>query len=203
MGYSADRDVFGFPSYMKESMETPLALLDRLRNTGSEADWNVFASIYYPLVLQWCKRSGCLEGETMDMVQEVFLDVYQNIVDFKRRRRGSFRTWLRRILMSKLSRLRNRRFPELIEFEELQECIAIYNSGACDKIRYEELLEKACEKVRPEFKAVAWQAFWRTEFDRSDPGEVGGALGITPNSVYIARCRITKRMKECLIDLLC
>jgi hypothetical protein len=32
--------------------------------------------------------------------------------------------------------------------------------------------------------------------------KVGGALGLTPNSVYIARCRITKRMKECLIDLL-
>jgi RNA polymerase sigma-70 factor (ECF subfamily) len=188
---------------MKDSMETPLGLLDRLRNTGSEADWNIFASIYYPLVLQWCKRSGCPEGETMDMVQEVFLDVHQNIVDFKRRRRGSFRTWLRRILLSKLSRLRKRRFPELIEFEELQECIAIYNSGACDKIRYEEILAKACEKVRPEFSEDSWNAFWQTQFVGTDMVEVGGALGLTPNSVYIARCRITRRMKECLIDLLC
>ncbi len=191
-----------FPGYMKESMETPLGLLDRLRDTGSDRDWTVFASIYYPLVLQWCRRGGCPEGETMDMVQEVFLDVHQNIVDFKRRRRGSFRTWLRRILVSKLSRLRNRRFPDLIEFEELQECIAISHSGACDRIRYEELLANACEKIRPEFTEASWQAFWQTQFGGSDPVEVGAALGLTSNAVYVARCRITKRMKECLIDLL-
>lgn len=183
-------------------METPLGLLDRLRETGSERDWAVFAAIYYPLVLRWCKRSGCAEDEAMDVVQEVFLDVHLNIIDFKRRRSGSFRAWLRRILLSKLNRMRSRRFPELVEFDELQESIALSHTGNGDSIRFEELLDRAKEIVRTEFEDLSWRAFCETHFADGNPVEVAATLGLSINAVYVARCRITKRMKECLINLL-
>lgn len=181
-------------------METPISLLNRVRLRSSDSDWHEFCTIYYPLVLSWCRKSCGRYHEALDLVQEIFIDVHRNIGNFERRASGSLRGWLRRILYSRLSNMRAKRFPELVDFDELHELLAISHSGACDRIRYPEMFLAACAKVRPEFTETSWVAFERTFLANEDIHLVSQNLGISRNAVYVARSRIVRRLKDCLVE---
>lgn len=189
-----------FPSVPGGLVETPLSLLERLQKRSSDNDWREFCKLYQPLVVRWARRASASYHEALDMVQEVFIDVHRNVAHFDRRGPGAFRGWLRCVLHSKLSKLRSKRFPELVDFDELYELLAICHSGDADRARYQELLADACAKVKPEFSELSWQAFERTFLEQENTVDVAISLGMTRNAVYVARCRIINRLKECIAD---
>lgn len=186
-------------------MLTPVSLLTRIQMSSSDADWTSFCKLYYPLVQQWIKRSSnqVEQNETEDLVQEVFLDVHRNISHFIRHKTGSLRSWLRCILHSKLTDLRRKQFPDLVNFTELQELIIASSSGAFEETKlYEDLFEKACNMTQVDFTPSTWEAFFRTQIQGEDPQSVAQIMNITRNAVYMARFRVLKRMEEVLDHLL-
>jgi RNA polymerase sigma-70 factor (ECF subfamily) len=50
--------------------------------------------------------------------------------------------------------------------------------------------------VRAEFRENTWQAFWRTAVGAEDAATVAAALGLTVGAVYIARSRVTARIRR-------
>src|SRR5690348_13310997 len=86
-------------------METSLSLLDRLADggPGSEDDWRRLVDLYQPLLRAWLARAGVVSScaDADDLVQDVLLVVFREVAGFQRRGQGSFRAWLRAILVNR------------------------------------------------------------------------------------------------------
>jgi hypothetical protein len=57
-----------------------------------------------------------------------------------------------------------------------------------------QLLHWAMEAVRPDFSEQIWQAFTGVSLENRDPIEVADELGMSRNAVYIAKCRVIRRL---------
>src|SRR5215472_2409620 len=84
-------------------METSASLLERLRTSPDEAAWRRLDELYRPLIRRWLLRGPSLGEEAEDVVQEVMGVLVRELPDFQRRRKGSFRRWLRTITAHRLS----------------------------------------------------------------------------------------------------
>jgi RNA polymerase sigma-70 factor (ECF subfamily) len=181
-------------------METPVSLLKRIRVPGNHADWERFATLYYPLVLSWAWRACGSYHNALDLTQTVFLNVHRSIHTFERQKSGAMRAWLRQILRNELTDLRAKRFPDLVDFNEVCELQSIRRSGSPESIAYDELFHQACDLARPEFSTHAWAIFERTFIQGEDMEAVATDLGVTKNALYVVRTRVIRRLKEILAE---
>lgn len=85
--------------------------------------------------------------------------------------------------------------PQIADVEELTDC----DPTSPDFLR--ELILKALELVRVEFKEPSWKAFWRTAIDGLPTEFVANELGMTAAAVRQARSRIMRRLRLELGDV--
>src|SRR5947209_5841927 len=83
-------------------MDTSVSLLERLAGEPTDRDWQRLHDLYQPLLRAWMARAGVSSSDADDLLQEVLLVVFREVADFDRRRTGSFRSWLRTILVHRL-----------------------------------------------------------------------------------------------------
>jgi RNA polymerase sigma-70 factor, ECF subfamily len=178
---------------------TSLTLLGRARAMDSAA-WERLVSLYNPLVHYWCRRSGLQSADAADVAQEVFAAVAHGLPSYHHDRPAdSFRGWLRRLTANKV-RDRSRRRP--------RERVGLRDSGVIDPssgVNAEEaehseevhiLLKQALRQIEGEFAPRIWQAFLLTVIKERSVHEVANKLGVTANAVYLARSRVTHRLRE-------
>ncbi|HEY5314701.1 MAG TPA: hypothetical protein VIK18_19360, partial [Pirellulales bacterium] len=58
------------------------------------------------------------------------------------------------------------------------------------------LCQRAMALVRNEFSDTAWQAFLRVVVDQQPPNLAASELEISVNSVYLAKSRILRRLRQ-------
>ncbi len=182
-----------------------------MQANGTDA-WTRMSSLYAPLVYYWCLREGLQSTDAEDVVQEVFCTVAARVDSFHRdRNQGSFRGWLRTITRHKLGdflRARYRR-PETHGAEtqdaEMQrkgtakdgEAEQPENTSEETRLLYARVLEF----VRTEFEEQTWRACLRVVVDGAAPKDVADELGMSVNSVYLAKSRILRRVRDELGDI--
>src|SRR6516225_3238228 len=83
-------------------METSISLLEHLAGAPTDDDWRRLNDLYQPLLRAWMARAGVAASDVDDLVQEVLLVVFREVAEFKRRRQGAFRAWLRTILANRV-----------------------------------------------------------------------------------------------------
>ena len=54
----------------------------------------------------------------------------------------------------------------------------------------------ATQQVKDEFEARTWRAFWDTFVLRQSVVQVAAALHVSKGAVYVARCRVLKRLRQ-------
>ena len=59
-----------------------------------------------------------------------------------------------------------------------------------------QLFAWASARVRGEVQGSTWQAFWQTAVEGKSGKEVARALGMSVPAVYLAKGRVTARLKE-------
>lgn len=59
-----------------------------------------------------------------------------------------------------------------------------------------ELVHRALELVRADFEVHTWQAFWLTAIDQQKPASVAAELNISVASVYQAKTRVIRRIRQ-------
>jgi RNA polymerase sigma-70 factor (ECF subfamily) len=64
------------------------------------------------------------------------------------------------------------------------------------------LLERALQLIQSEFQTGTWEAFRACVVLGKSPAEVAAELGITVNAVYLAKCRVLRRLRQDLEGLL-
>src|SRR5579884_540762 len=87
------------------ALTTRSSLLERVREDGAEA-WREFCAVYTPFLTRVAERLG-LRGQDVDeVVQAVLVDLYQGRHAFAYdRSRGRFRDYLKKAVISRLSKL--------------------------------------------------------------------------------------------------
>ena len=80
-----------------------MSLLQRARSNDQEA-WNQIVHLYGPLVQKWCRQASLQDDDLADVFQETFRAVSTHLKSFKPMRDvGSFRSWLRTIVRTKIA----------------------------------------------------------------------------------------------------
>lgn len=188
---------------------TRLSLLVRLHDASDDLAWSEFTILYEPVIYQMVKRRGLQDADAREIVQEVLMSVVAAIDRFDVDGSGSFRGWLSRIArnatIDRLRTLRTRRETiggshvarvidevAFCDHDESNETL----SQEFDHDHRQHLFRWAAGKVRARTGETNWIAFWRTAVESHGVADVAAQLGISEGAVYVARCRILKRIRE-------
>jgi RNA polymerase sigma-70 factor (ECF subfamily) len=184
---------------------TSLSLLQRLKRAKPDAaDWILLQDLYLPLVRRWLARVPELGDEVDDLSQEVLLVLLRELPSFERQRLGSFRAWLRQIVVNRtraFCKLRQRqpRAGHGPETELLLEQLADPNGALAqewDREHDKHVFKRMLEVVRPDFAANTWRAFVRFALDGLPAAIVAEEVGMTKNAVIQAKSRILNRLRQ-------
>lgn len=186
---------------------TSLSLLDRARANDPEA-WRRLVHLYGPLVLHWGRRAGLSAEDAADLAQDVFRSVAVALPRFHHDQPGdTFRGWLHTITRNAIRDQLRREHPAAVGGTDAANRLArIPDPGPDDSTDTPELrrdlIGRALGLVRPEFEERTWAAFWRTAVEGETPVAVAAELGLKPTSVYQARTRVLRRLREELQGLI-
>lgn len=185
--------------------DTPFSLLDRLTRDPSGRDWESFVALYGPVLRVWLRRHLAHGADIDDLVQDVFRVLVERLPDFRHGGwPGSFRAWLRAILVNRLRLFwRTRaRHPVAALTPEVEQSLADFERPGSalarewDREHDRLVLGRLLELVRPEFAAPTWAAFRRYALDGVPADAVADELGVTVNAVCIAKSRVLRRLRE-------
>ncbi len=188
---------------MSVAPPTRPSLLVRLRDTADGEAWREFVQLYTPLIFRHCQRQGLQEADAADVAQEVMRTAAREFPRFQYDpRRGRFRGWLLQTTRHRLHQFfaRRDRAPQPSSDPSFERVLE-QAPGPDEQARWEEEYRQrrfdwAVDRARNEFQPTTWQAFWRTAVDAVSVKEVAAGLGISVGAVYIARSRVTARLRE-------
>ena len=183
-----------------------LSFLERLR-AGKQEDWDRFVMLFSPVVYHWVKRSGLQDSDVADICQEVFSAAYLGLGAFhKDAQRGSFRGWLYRVTQSKVrDYYRRKKKTEAAEgvAQEFDACYEDESNSEPDPRQVTKILvERAIRMIQDDFDPKTWAAFQAVTVNGRPPADVAVEVGMSVGSVYVAKSRILKRLREELAGLI-
>lgn len=185
--------------------DTSLSLLQRLRQSTQSESWDRFGALYGPLIKAWLRKFDVQESDADDLLQEVMLAVSKDLANFEHSGcPGSFRGWLKSILVNRLRRFWSSRDRQpqvrgdslverrLAELEDPGSEISRIWNREHDQYVLRQLLSLA----EPHFEPVTWEAFCRVALEGAKPRFVAAEMGISLNSVCLAKSRVTRRLRQ-------
>jgi RNA polymerase sigma factor (sigma-70 family) len=185
-------------------VETALTWLARLAETRDGPDWQRLVDTYKPLLAAWAARAGVPPADRDDVAQDVLLVVVREIGTFEHRGPGSFRGWLRAILLNRVrARAAGRAGRErgvggwdaAARFNELEDPASAL-SKQWDREHDEHVAARALARVRAACAPATWAAFQRHVLDGVPAADVARELGTTVNAVLLAKSRTLRRTRE-------
>lgn len=188
---------------------TSTDLLDGLKNPANQSAWDLFVNRYRPLVVSYAQQAFGFGHEDAEDAAQIAL------ADFARayqagqyeQDKGRLRKWLfgiatRRIRNLARQKARNR---------EVQVADASSGTGFLPRIPADDQLEQAwetewrhavmqqcVEEIRFQFDGKTVDAFELYVSQEVPASKVAEKLGMTENSVYLAKHHILKRIRELL-----
>ncbi len=190
-------------------METSLSLLERLTDRPTDPDWQRLVDLYQPLLRAWALRAGLGDADAADLMQETLTVVVREVGHFRRAGPGAFRSWLRTILANRLRdffRARRSRpaatgDSDILDRLNQLECPDSALSKEWDREHDRHLASKAMSIVRRDVEPATWEAFRRYVLDGIPAAVVAAELGMSHNSVLLAKSRVLRRLRTELAGL--
>jgi RNA polymerase sigma factor (sigma-70 family) len=193
---------------VSQTPETRETLIRRLPNAADVDAWDEFVEIYEPLLFRLARARGLQEADAEDFVQEVLSAVSGAVGRWvESDDRGPFRAWLFRIAsnlaINFLTRAKHQRLGSgdsrvaaLLEEEPAR-------AGDSSELFIREyrraLFRWASERVRERVPEKQWMSFWLTSVEERSIAEAALELDTSIGSVYIARSRITRRIRDLIL----
>jgi RNA polymerase sigma-70 factor (ECF subfamily) len=183
------------------------SVLERAK-LGDQDAFRMITQLYAGLVYHWIRKRGLSPEHTEDVSQQVFMAVIHNLKTFQRTKPAdSFRAWIRTITRSKIVDHIRKNTGVEIAFggdKSLNEVATIENDDEDEEDDRDSaiLYQKAVQFVKGEFADKDCRAFLMLVVDGIPAKDVAQILGISVNSVYIAKSRILKRLQDEFADLI-
>ena len=188
---------------MGSSSPTSASLLLRIRDPRDLLAWREFVAVYAPLIHAYGRRRGLQDGDAADLTQEVFHRVARAAAAFEYDpAKGSFRGWLLAITRNELRKVAARQARQASGSGDtdvlrlLEQQADVSDEDAWEREYRWNLFQWAANKVCVEFREATWQAFWRTAVLATGIDQVARDLGLSPGAVYVARSRVTARIRQ-------
>lgn len=176
---------------------TRASLLIRVRKPDDSVAWSEFYELYSPLLYQYAKARGLSDSDADEIRSSCLATLVTHIREFKYdRSKGTFKSWLRRIVVNRVIDLQRKRRPlQLGDSDE-----AVLDQGGNPEEMFDEKwklyhLKYCLEQVRGKVPSQTFGAFELLADDHS-VDHVCQRLSMTANQVYKAKARILKLVGE-------
>jgi RNA polymerase sigma-70 factor (ECF subfamily) len=185
---------------------TPTGRLNATSNTllikikdGDPVAWSRLVRLYAPLVLWWCRQRG-FHQQAEDIAQDVFACVFEKVGTFtKYERPGAFRCWLRNITRNKLhehGRKERKQVPGGPSIEDVPDKSLNDDDDPPAPSERCLLVRRALESIRGEFQPQTWEVAWQVLVEGRWAPDVARDFDIQVGTVYTAKSRVLRRLRE-------
>jgi RNA polymerase sigma-70 factor (ECF subfamily) len=184
---------------------TRSSVLKAVADTENAAAWNRLFDLYAGFVFSMARHKGLKPEDADDIVQVVFADLARNLPTFKYdREKGRFRSYLTGLVNWRvMDRLKaSKRDAELkAGFWE-----AAKAAGGDDEFSEREwqaaAMEEALRRMKPSVSPEHYAAFVASAVEGQDTDVVTKLYGISRDSLYQIRKRLTVKLRENLAEVL-
>ena len=206
----SDRDSPNEPTGVdhRHGDSTRSSLLRRAR-TADQSAWDELVSIYWRVIYRYSRQSGLGHEECEDLVQQVFIEMTDLLpkLEYDRERgrfRGLLKTIVRRRVIDHLRRTQRAGRSVAIESLVGREAPAAGSSAddLWERAWRGGILQVAMERAAAQVEPVTFQAFQLATINQIPPKQIAKILGMSLDSVYAARSRVSHRIRVIYESLL-
>jgi RNA polymerase sigma-70 factor (ECF subfamily) len=193
---------------MTSNPDTRESLILRLPSSQDALAWREFIAIYEPLIIRFAGRRGLQEADAREIAQNVLIAVAKSVDRWQPdRERGRFRAWLFRIARNQLINWISKQATQASSARALDGSALEhfpsedYRAAEIELEYRREMFRVAAAQARDSFSASTWDAFWRTAVLAESVDSVAASLELSPGAVYIARSRVTSKIRDIIVQL--
>ena len=192
---------------MNPAETTHLTFLLRLRERADTLTWAEFHERYGPLLYRYARVRGAEHSDAEDVVQEVELYLFKALQGFEYdARKGRFRAYLRSAVVHALGRRASRDARQPLALDPHTFDYVSAEKEASGDARWERewqmhRLRWAMRCIAGEFEAGTLKAFELHVLAGQPVAETAEALGLSKESVYQAKSRVLRRLRQQLETL--
>ena len=193
-----------------EDSDPGTTTLIRLREFNNSA-WSEMVEQHFNRIYRWCLEAGLEPHAAADVTQEVFVSALGSMHRFQSDETGSFGGWIRRICQRRIADfLRSRQDTGIggtdavkmfSQLTHIKKSLLEENQNETTFSMDDDRVLEAVAVAQAEFASNTWRAFWMSTVEGFTTTETAFELGITKNAVYLAKSRITKRLRQLLVNL--
>lgn len=192
----------------EDTLLTSPTLLARLRQMDDADAWREFLRRYEDRVKGLARRRGLPPADAEDVAQEVFRRVAESIHTFQHSdQRGAFRSWLNQLTRWRVGDFHRRNLRNPAAAQAASEPPSVASEPASDPFSEleaearEELVRTALRQLQNRIKPVLLQAFELHVLEGQSLLRVAAHLKVSPGSLYVAKFRILRMLREELARL--
>lgn len=193
---------------MPNTPVTRPSLLIRVRDAQDFDAWGEFVELYTPVVYGYLRRRGLQDADASDVLQDVFSSVSRAVRSFDYQpQSGRFRAWLYTVTrnafndFAKATRKRPLATGDSQFQRAMLDTVETDDSRQWDRDWEQRRFEWAVSRVQIHFEHSTWQAFWQVAVEGRSPRDVAEALDLSVGAVYIAKSRVTARIRDEIEEL--
>lgn len=188
---------------MTEFPNTRGTLLAAVKSPENRLAWEEFVLLYRPVIYRMARRRGMQDSDAQDVTQDVLMRIAGSIERFELNQETRFRYWLRRVAKNAIlnaiaKRPRDPAAGGTVAKDLLDEQPAVspeLEKELENEFQREQFL-RAAKVVRSDVHPETWRAFELTVIQGLTCDEVAVSLGKSVGTVYAARSRIVKRLRD-------
>lgn len=183
---------------------TRASLLLRLKDHSDAQAWEEFYAVYSPLLYQYARARGLSREDSQEVRDQCLEVVVRKIGTFQYdRKKGGFKSWLRRVTANKVVDLLRKRHERPARSGQLR---ALADPGPSPDQLWEQEwkrchLKLCVEQVRSSVSGAYFKAFCLLLFDGCSVQDVCERLGMSADQVYLAKSRVLKRVRQKMQEL--
>ncbi len=192
---------------MAQFPETRISLIIRLAAANDVDAWREFAELYAPAVFSLARMRGLQTADAEDFVQELLLAVARAATRWQPDgERARFRTWLYAVSKNLLADHFSKRLAQQFVANDVDvhdtsnaNCLASQSVDLEQQFDLEyrrATFQRAAKVVRERVQATTWQAFEATAVHDEPAESVARRVGLSVGSVYVARSRVLKLIRQ-------
>jgi RNA polymerase sigma-70 factor (ECF subfamily) len=190
-----------------DTLKTRPTLISKVRR-GDEDGWSRFYELYADFIHSAARAAGLAEDQAKDIVQETMVTVQNYITNFvPDDNRARFRTWLRKIVQSRIADHYRRRRRNALDHandppaadetatsqtNRIPNLSEIKLDRLVDEKLEQALLEEARNRAKEKVRMEDYQAYDLFALQELPAKEVAASLGISPATVRVRTFRVRR-----------
>ena len=188
-----------------DSRTSPTLLARLQRAPTDQAAWGEFVDRYGTRIYGWCRQWKLQEADACDVTQDVLFKLSERLRTFRYDPARSFRGWLRTVahhawndfVAARPRTVGGGHDSDILQQVEARQDLLQRLEEQFDQ----ELFEEAAARVRLRVEPHTWEAFRMLALEGCSGAEAAGKLGMKVATVFVARSKVQKLLRQELAKL--